>query len=60
SLRAALALVRALRAGLPGAPDEAARLPRAVPFAVPRPRTTALRHTLVRRGPPSAAFVLAA
>ncbi|MFK0117300.1 hypothetical protein [Streptomyces sp. NPDC090994] len=60
SLRAALALVRALRAGLPGAPDEAARLPRTALLAVPRPRTTALQHTVIRRGPPRAAFVLAA
>ncbi|MBT2413440.1 hypothetical protein J7I94_23225 [Streptomyces sp. ISL-12] len=60
SLRAALALVRALRAGLPGAPDEAARPPRTALLAGPRPRTTALQHTVIRRGPPSAAFVLAA
>jgi hypothetical protein len=60
SLRAALSLVHALCAGLPSAPDEAARLPRTALLAVPRPRTTALQHTVIRRGPPRAAFVLAA
>ncbi|MEU6661710.1 hypothetical protein [Streptomyces sp. NPDC046821] len=61
SLRAALALVRALRAGLPGAADVA---PHAVPTAllVPQPlRTTALQHSVIRRGPPAGdAFRLAA
>ncbi|MET7734840.1 hypothetical protein ABZT02_26225 [Streptomyces sp. NPDC005402] len=61
SLRGALALVRALRAGLPGAPDAG---PRALPtasLAPPRPCSAALRHTVIRRGPPAAAgLVLAA
>ncbi|MEV6117549.1 hypothetical protein AB0L59_34955 [Streptomyces sp. NPDC052109] len=60
SLRGALALVRALCAGLlpdaqpgphgrPAGRDEA-----------PAPHTTALQHTVIRRGPPAAAFRLAA
>ncbi|MFE1287685.1 hypothetical protein [Streptomyces sp. NPDC058751] len=59
SLRASLTLVRALRTGLPGAP-EITRTPRTAPLAPLAPRTTALQHTVVRRGPPSAAFALAA
>ncbi|MFI8188397.1 hypothetical protein ACIF8T_06290 [Streptomyces sp. NPDC085946] len=61
SLRAALALVRALRAGLPGA---AGRLPRPSRTDSPAPaacRSTALQHTVIRRGPPEAgALALAA
>jgi len=60
SLRAALALVRALRAGLPAAPEAGPRPPRTALLAPPRPRTTALQHTVIRRGPPAAALVLAA
>ncbi len=61
SLRAAFALVRALRAGLPGAPGAGPRAPLTASFAPPRPRTTALQHTVIRRGPPTAAgLVLAA
>ncbi|MCX4576131.1 hypothetical protein OHB41_23715 [Streptomyces sp. NBC_01571] len=61
SLRAALALVRALRAGLPGTSGAAPRTPRTAPRATPKPRTTALQHSVVRRGPPhSTALVLAA
>ncbi|MFI0964401.1 hypothetical protein ACH4S8_23755 [Streptomyces sp. NPDC021080] len=59
SLRAALTLVRALRTGLPGAP-EIARTPRTELLAPLAPRTTALQHTVVRRGPPASAFTLAA
>jgi hypothetical protein len=60
SLRAALTLVRALRTGLPGAP-EVARTPRTALLAPLAPRTTALQHTVVRRGPPvSTALVLVA
>ncbi|WP_329292352.1 hypothetical protein [Streptomyces pseudovenezuelae] len=55
SLRGALALVRALRAGLPGAPDTGPRAPLAVSLAPPRPCTAALQHTVIRRGPPAAA-----
>ncbi|NUT32852.1 MAG: hypothetical protein HOV79_07225, partial [Hamadaea sp.] len=55
-----LALVRALRAGLPAAPLTPAP-PRTAPLAPPTPRTTALQHTVIRRGPPAAdALVLAA
>lgn len=60
SLRGALALVRALRAGLPGTPEDGPRTPRTVLFAPPTPRTAALQHTVIRRGPPAAALSLAA
>ncbi|MHC3471255.1 hypothetical protein ACYF6T_21520 [Streptomyces sp. 7R007] len=59
SLRAALALVRALRAGLPYAPEAAPRPPRTALLAPPKPRTTALQHSVIRRGPPAAAPALA-
>ncbi|WP_405916643.1 hypothetical protein [Streptomyces sp. NBC_00728] len=60
SLRAALTLVRALRTGLPGAP-EIARTPRTALLAPLAPRTTALQYAVVRRGPPhSTALVLVA
>ncbi|MGC0402158.1 hypothetical protein RKD27_004802 [Streptomyces sp. SAI-126] len=58
SLRGALALVRALRAGLPGAPETGPRPPLAVSLAPPRPRTAALQHTVIRRGPPAAAALV--
>ncbi|GLP70593.1 hypothetical protein TUSST3_72130 [Streptomyces sp. TUS-ST3] len=58
SLRGALALVRALRAGLPGAPETGPRAPLAVSLAPPRPRTAALQHTVIRRGPPAAAALV--
>ncbi|WP_425245971.1 hypothetical protein [Streptomyces sp. NEAU-NA10] len=61
SLRGALALVRALLAGLPAAPEWGSRTPRTAPLARPRPPARALRHTVIRRGPPTAAaLVLAA
>jgi hypothetical protein len=60
SLRGALALVCALRAGLPGAPEVGPRVPRTVLPSPPTPHTTALQHTVIRRGPPAAALVLAA
>ena len=61
SLRGALALVRALRAGLPGAPGAGPLAPLSASPAPPRPRTAALQHTVIRRGPPAAAgLVLAA
>ncbi|MEV7857803.1 hypothetical protein AB0O86_02865 [Streptomyces hirsutus] len=59
SLRAALTLVRALRAGLPGAPQVAPRRLRTVPAVPSTPRTTALQHTVIRRGPPPAGSALA-
>ncbi|MGI5196691.1 hypothetical protein ACQEVY_24075 [Streptomyces sp. CA-288835] len=61
ALRRALALVRALLAGLPGAPEAAPCAPRATQLGPPVPRTTVLQHSVIRRGPPSDAdLVLAA
>ncbi|SES44166.1 hypothetical protein SAMN04487983_10555 [Streptomyces sp. yr375] len=61
SLRGALALVRALLAGLPAAPGAGPRVPHPAPDAPAVPRTTALQHSVIRRGPPAvAALVLAA
>ncbi|WP_432033625.1 hypothetical protein [Streptomyces antibioticus] len=61
SLRAALALVRTLLAGLPATPAAAPRPPLAALLAPAEPRTTALQHSVIRRGPPAAgALVLAA
>ncbi|MEV5607122.1 hypothetical protein [Streptomyces sp. NPDC052225] len=62
SLRAALALVRALRAGLPGASGGLSRgLPRAGFAAPPVLRAAVLQHSVSRRGPPAAdSFRLAA
>ncbi|PZT69119.1 hypothetical protein DN402_18030 [Streptomyces sp. SW4] len=60
SLRGAFALVRALCAGLPHAPRGGAGLPRTTALAPPALRTTALQHTVIRRGPPAAALRLAA
>lgn len=55
SLRAALALAYALCAGLPDTPDPRARDRRTAPDDSPAPHTTALHHTVIRRGPPPAA-----
>ncbi|AQS68746.1 hypothetical protein [Streptomyces pactum] len=60
ALRAALSLVRALHAGLAGVPGTGPRLPHTARLEPPRPRTTALQHTVIRRGPPRDAFALAA
>ncbi|MFC7306029.1 hypothetical protein ACFQVC_17605 [Streptomyces monticola] len=60
SLRAALALVRALRTGLPGAPVAEPRAPRATRRASWQPRTAVLDDTVIRRGPPASGFELAA
>ncbi|WP_164992346.1 hypothetical protein [Streptomyces sp. L2] len=60
SLRAALALVRALRAGPLPAAGPAPCGHRTDRDEVPAPHTTALQHTVIRRGPPAAAFLLAA
>ncbi|WP_326580956.1 hypothetical protein OG889_22620 [Streptomyces sp. NBC_00481] len=62
SLRGALALARVLRSGLPGVPEAISRASHTVYAAPAALRTTALQHTLVRRGPPTAApaFALAA
>lgn len=59
SLRAALRLVRALLAGLPGAPGHGPRLPLAG-LTTPLPSAgEALQHSVIRRGPP-AVYTLAA
>lgn len=59
ALRAALALVDALRAGLPGSPATGPRAPRAEDDA-PLPATgDALQHTVIRRGPPAACALAA-
>jgi hypothetical protein len=61
SLRGALALVRALLAGLPTAPGAGPRVPCAAQLTPAAPLTTALQHSVIRRGPPPArALVLAA
>ncbi|WP_172639375.1 hypothetical protein [Streptomyces tailanensis] len=60
SLRGALALARALRSGLPVAPDAVSRAPHTTYAAPPALRTAALQHTLIRRGPPAAGLALAA
>ncbi|MFF8968708.1 hypothetical protein [Streptomyces sp. NPDC014995] len=61
SLRGALALARALLAGLPAAPEWGPRAPRAALPTPPEPPADALQHTVIRRGPPAAAaLVLAA
>ncbi|MFC9293313.1 hypothetical protein ACFTWH_19970 [Streptomyces sp. NPDC057011] len=58
-LRAALAFVRALGAGLPGAPARTPRPPRGTAAAQAATGREALQHTVIRRGPP-AALALAA
>lgn len=59
ALRAALVLVSALRAGLPGGPTNGPRIPRTVVDA-PAPATgDPLQHMVIRRGPPPV-FALAA
>ena len=51
TLRGALALVRALRSGLVGA-RPAGPCPRRTSASESPPRTAALQHTVIRRGPP--------
>ncbi|MFH0175137.1 hypothetical protein [Streptomyces cacaoi] len=61
SLRGALALARALLAGLPAAPGAGPRVPRpALLAAAPAPRTTALQHSVIRRGPPAVSLLVLA
>ncbi|WP_333774117.1 hypothetical protein [Streptomyces sp. IBSBF 3136] len=60
SLRGAFALVRALCAGLLPPTGPGPRAPRTARDEAPAPHTTALQHTVIRRGPPAAAFLLAA
>ncbi|MFH9086948.1 hypothetical protein [Streptomyces sp. NPDC017673] len=60
SLRAALALTCALCAGLLPATGPGPRGPRPDRDEAPAPHTAVLQHTVIRRGPPAAAFLLAA
>ncbi|MEW2129273.1 hypothetical protein [Streptomyces sp. NPDC005435] len=60
SLRAAFALARALCAGLLPATGPDPRARRDDRDEQPAPHTTALQHSVIRRGPPAAAFRLAA
>ncbi|GHH10079.1 hypothetical protein [Streptomyces rubradiris] len=60
SLRAALALVRALCAGLLPDAGPGPRGHRPERDDTPAPHTAVLQHTVIRRGPPAAAFLLAA
>ncbi|WP_055494012.1 hypothetical protein [Streptomyces sp. TP-A0356] len=60
SLRSSFALVRALLAGLPGAPEAGLGVRRTAFLVPPKPRTAALQHTVIRRGPPSSTPVLLA
>lgn len=59
ALRAALVLVAALRAGLPGGPATGPRIPRTAADAPPPATGDPLQHMVIRRGPPSV-FTLAA
>lgn len=60
SLRTALALVRVLRAGLAGGSPQGPRAPRtALDAPLPLPGDP-IRHAVTRRGPPAAAYHLAA
>ncbi|MFF8957638.1 hypothetical protein [Streptomyces sp. NPDC014894] len=60
SLRIALALVRALCGGLVRTPAPRARAPRTRDEPPPPGTGEALAHTVIRRGPPAPALVLAA
>ncbi len=52
ALRAALFLVAALRAGLPGGPTTGPRIPRTAVDAPPPATGDPLQHMVIRRGPP--------
>ncbi|AYN43723.1 hypothetical protein D9753_18055 [Streptomyces dangxiongensis] len=60
SLRAALALAHALCAGLLPTDEPGPRGRRTDRDEAPAPHTAVLQHTVIRRGPPAAAFLLAA
>ncbi|MFB7463804.1 hypothetical protein ACFCZ1_09895 [Streptomyces sp. NPDC056224] len=53
-LRAALAFVRALGAGLPGAPARTRQIPRTEADPAAATGREALHHSVIRRGPPTA------
>ncbi|MFI5667961.1 hypothetical protein [Streptomyces sp. NPDC051704] len=59
-LRAALAFVRALGAGLAGTPAGAPQAARTAAEPAAHTGRDALQHTVIRRGPPSTALALAA
>ncbi|MFD4131714.1 hypothetical protein [Streptomyces goshikiensis] len=59
-LRAALAFVRTLVSGLPGTPPRTPRGSRTAAAPAAPTGREALQHTVIRRGPPAAAFVLTA
>lgn len=59
-LRAALAFVRALGAGLPGTPAGAPQAARTAAEPAARTGREALQHAVTRRGPPCTALALAA
>lgn len=59
-LRAALAFVRTLRAGLPGAPAGTRQATRSAAEPAAHTGREALQHTVIRRGPPCTALALAA
>jgi hypothetical protein len=58
-LLAALTLVRALYAGLPGTPERPGMPPGAGLHDVPAPSIAPLQHTVIRRGPPAGVRTLA-
>ncbi|ARP74211.1 hypothetical protein LK06_016215 [Streptomyces pluripotens] len=60
SLRAALTLTHLLCTGLVPVAGPAAHGRRTASDDPPAPHTTALQHTVIRRGPPAGAFLLAA
>ncbi|MGW3493331.1 hypothetical protein [Streptomyces sp. NPDC001020] len=57
SLKLVFALVRVLLGGLP---EAGPRAPRTWFLVPPKPRTAALRHTVIRRGPPSSTSLVLA
>ncbi|MEV6727317.1 hypothetical protein [Streptomyces sp. NPDC051364] len=59
-LRAALAFVRTLGAGLPGAPAGTRQATRSAAEPAAHTGREALQHTVIRRGPPCTALALAA
>jgi hypothetical protein len=60
SLRGALALVRALLAGLPTTPGTGVGVPRTALLTPESPGSTTLQHSVIRRGPPAASVLVLA